>query len=119
MIVDKNCILFDILKKLTSETIKDIDGKIVSKIESPIIVNDISSENYFQAKQLASEKLELSFLFIDDKDQIINIINVMEDGRSRIDQRRSNYKEILLNVANECQATLQKHCLNQKDDLQK
>ena len=116
--IDKNCLLFDSLTKLTSENIKDIDGNIVSKVESPLIVNDISSENYFQAKKLGSEMLELSFLFIDDDCEIINIINIKEDLRSRIDQRRSNFKEVVLEVSSECQDILKKHYAKQHQDLQ-
>ncbi|MDD3397098.1 MAG: hypothetical protein PHR96_00955 [Clostridia bacterium] len=118
MMIDKKCILFDALSKLTSENIKDINSNIVSKVESPLIVNDISSENYFQVKKPSAEMLELSFLFIDDDCETINIINIQNDLRSRIDQRRSNFKEVVLEVSSECQDILKKHYIKQNQDLQ-
>ncbi|MDD2445576.1 MAG: hypothetical protein PHX09_02055 [Clostridia bacterium] len=117
LIIEKDCLLFNSLIKLASENIKDINGKVIKKIKSPKIVSDIPPKDCFQAKQLSPEKLELNFFFNEDSYQTISIINTQYDLRSQIDQRRSDYKEIILNTRKECFNILEKH-LEQKQDLQ-
>jgi hypothetical protein len=109
MTLDKDCLLFDILTNLTSENLKDINGKIIEKIESPKIISDIPPKDFFQAKQINLEALELSFFFNEDSYQTIAIINIQEDLRSQIDKRRSDFKDVILSTFKECYKTLENY----------
>ena len=100
-----------------NENLKDINGKIIEKIESPKIISDIPPKDFFQAKQINLEALELSFFFNEDSYQTIAIINIQEDLRSQIDKRRSDFKDVILSTFKECYKTLENY-LNKTKNLQ-